>query len=78
MEIITTSETVDPSRLGKEEKERFISELYGVQCQIFQDVDKESFSSDILRPNAVRTRVKIFRNDQQRKRSATMLSICSR
>ena len=65
LEILTTSETIDPSSLGKEEKKRFIQELYLVQEQIFQGVDMERFSSYILRPNAVRTKVKIFRNDQQ-------------
>lgn len=65
LEIITTSETIDPSCLGKEEKKRLIRELYVVQQQIFQGVDMERFSSYILRPNAVRTKVKIFRNDQQ-------------
>jgi len=65
MEMITTSETIDPARLGKEERERFIRELYAVQCQIFEGVDEKSFSSYIFHPNAARTRIKIFRNDQR-------------
>jgi len=65
MEMITTSETIDPARLGKEERDRFIRELYAVQCQIFEGVDEKSFSNYIFHPNATRTRIKIFRNDQR-------------
>jgi len=66
MERITTSETIDPIFLVKEKKRRFIHELYEIQCQIFQGVDINSFTSYIIRPGAVRTRVKIFRNDHQK------------
>lgn len=66
MERISISETIDPNLLGKEEKGRFIRELYEVQCQIFQGVDINGFTSYIIRPDAVRTRVKIFRNDLQK------------
>jgi len=61
---IATSETVDPGRLGKEERDRFFRELYAVQCQIFEGVDEKGFSSYIFHPRAARTRIAIFRNDQ--------------
>ncbi len=65
-EIIATSETVDPNRLGKEEKDRLVHELfYAVQCRIFQGTDEKSFAGYIFHPHAVRTRIKIFRNDQK-------------
>lgn len=63
--MITTSETIDPARLGKEERDRFIRELYAVQCQIFEGVDEQGFSSYIFHPRAARTRIEIFRNDQR-------------
>ena len=65
MEKIATSEAIDPCCLGKKGKRHFIHELYEVQCQIFQDFDINKFYNRILRPDAVRTRVKIFRNYQQ-------------
>ena len=65
MEKIATSEIIDPGCLGKEEKRRFIRELYEVHRQIFQSADIIEFSNYILRPDALRTRVKIFRNYQQ-------------
>jgi hypothetical protein len=66
MARIAISEIIDPNLLVKEEKERFIRELYEIQSQIFQGVDIKGFTSYILRPSAKRTRVKIFRNDQQK------------
>jgi hypothetical protein len=66
MERISISETIDPNLLGKEDKQSFIRELYEVQSQIFHGVDIKCFTSYILLPGAKRTRVKIFRNDQQK------------
>lgn len=65
MGIIASSETIDPTCLGKGEKRCFIRELYEVQCKIFQGVDIKSFTNYIFRPDAVRTRVKIFRNEKR-------------
>ncbi|WP_373498925.1 hypothetical protein [Desulfococcus sp.] len=66
MAFITKSEIIDPGRLGQEERRRFIQELYAVQCRIFEGVDLKSFTDYIFRPDAARTRVKIFRNDQKK------------
>jgi len=65
MAIIAASEVVDPSRLEKEEKDRFIRELYSVHSQIFDGVDEKCFAIDIFCPDAIRTRVKIFRKNRK-------------
>lgn len=77
MERITTSETIDPIFLVKEKKRRFIHELYEIQCQIFQGVDINSFTSYIIRPGAVRPGSRSFVTTIK-KRSAIMPSTCSK
>ena len=56
--------TINPYSLSGEERDRFIQNLYKLHCQIFDGVSKETLGEYILRHRAVRTRIRIFRNDQ--------------
>ena len=56
------AEIVDPTRISAAKREIVFRRLYRVHQQIFAGVPIESFVTYLVRPDALRTRIQIYRN----------------
>lgn len=60
---LVEAEVVHPADLRQAELEAFLRELYRVHDKIFAGVTIEEFTYYIVRPDATRTRIQIYRNE---------------
>lgn len=57
------AEVVNPPELRPAQRDAFLRDLYSVHEKIFAGVSMEEFTYYIVRPDAVRTRIQIYRNE---------------
>ena len=57
------AEIIDPTRIPPAKREIVFRRLYRVHQQIFAGVPIESFITYLVRPDAIRTRIQIYRNE---------------
>ena len=57
------AEIIDPTRIPPAQREVIFRRLYRVHQQIFAGVLIESFITYLVRPDALRTRIQIYRNE---------------
>lgn len=55
--------TIDPTTLGEADLQRFGKELFGLHAKIFAGLDEAAFIDYVLKPNAERTRIRVFENE---------------
>ena len=54
---------IDPTRLSPTQRDVVFRRLYRIHQQIFAGVSIESFTSYLVRPDAIRTRIQVYRNE---------------
>ncbi len=61
--MLVEAEVVNPVELRPEHRDVFLRDLYSVHEKIFSGVSMEEFTYYLVRPDAVRTRIQIYRNE---------------
>jgi len=60
---LVEAEIIDPTRMPAAQREFVFRRLYRVHQQIFAGVPFESFATYLVRPDAIRSRIQIYRNE---------------
>ena len=69
---VISSEVIDPSGLGEDEKARFVEQLYKLHQQIFDGVDEADFTAYVVDSPAQWTRIRLYKNT-----SGEMVGYCA-
>lgn len=62
MPSIATSEIIVPKQLKPDERQQLTDELYAVHCQIFDGVEKSSFTKYVVESKAQQTTIHVHKN----------------
>lgn len=60
---LVEAEVVNPAELPPSRRDVFLRDLYGVHDRIFSGVSMEQFTYYLVRPDAARTRIQMYRNE---------------
>ena len=60
---LVEAEVINPVELRPAQRDAFLHDLYRVHDQIFSGVSMEQFTYYLVRPDAARTRIQIYRNE---------------
>lgn len=58
-----SARVTDPSSLTDIEREQFVDELYAVQCDVFDGVERQAFQRYVVDSSARKTEIKSFHDD---------------